>query len=129
MDDLISQLLDLHGQLKAWGEDTAADIAWEARRVIEAWIAAPKTPEMLSDHLRVAAVFRDGEPNSDADLMRQAADALDRLSRLDRESATYVESVIVMRTGFTGDPPYVGWKGLGLALNEALDELDQLRKA
>lgn len=45
----------------------------------------------------------------------------------DREAATYVESVICMRTAFTGDPPYVGWKGLGLALTEALDERDSLR--
>ena len=43
------------------------------------------------------------------------------LANLDCEAATHVESVIAMRTGFTGDPPYVGWKGLGLALNEALD--------
>ena len=49
------------------------------------------------------------------------------LERLDREAATHVESVIAMRTGFTGDGPYVGWRGLGMALNEALDERDQLR--
>ena len=48
----------------------------------------------------------------------------DALRKLDSEAATHVESVIVMRTGFTGDPPYVGWKGLGLALTEALDERD-----
>ena len=46
---------------------------------------------------------------------------------LDREAAEYVEFVICMRTHFTGDPPYVGWKGLGLALDEALDERDRLR--
>ena len=28
---------------------------------------------------------------------------------------------------FTGDPPYVGWKGLGLALREDYDELAALR--
>lgn len=47
-----------------------------------------------------------------------------RLRQLDREAATHVESVICMRTHFTGEPPYVGWKGLGLALNEALDQKD-----
>jgi hypothetical protein len=52
---------------------------------------------------------------------------VEKYQQLDREAATYVESVICMRTGFTGDPPYVGWKGLGLALNEALDERDALR--
>jgi hypothetical protein len=48
----------------------------------------------------------------------------DHFRKLDSEAATYVESVICMRTGFSGEPPYVGWKGLGLALNEALDERD-----
>lgn len=47
---------------------------------------------------------------------------------LDREAATHVELPIVMRTEFTGEDPYVGWEGLGLALNEALDERDQYRK-
>jgi hypothetical protein len=48
----------------------------------------------------------------------------------DNEAAKYVESVIVMRTGFTGEPPYVGWKGLGLALTEHLDDLEaQLAEA
>ncbi len=44
-----------------------------------------------------------------------------QLKQMDREAATYVESVICMRTHFTGDEPYVGWKGLGLALDETLD--------
>jgi hypothetical protein len=30
---------------------------------------------------------------------------------------------------FTGNPPYVGWKGLGLALKEDYDELSRLRAA
>jgi len=38
-----------------------------------------------------------------------------------------LESIIVMRTNFTGDPPYVGIEGLCLALNEALNERDVLR--
>jgi len=54
---------------------------------------------------------------------------IERLERRDREAATYVEAPIVMRTRFTGEPPYVGWKGLGLALQEALDERDTYRKA
>lgn len=61
-------------------------------------------------------------------LMRHAAERIERLAKMDREAAEHVESVICMRTGFTGDPPYVGWKGLGLALREALDERDSLRK-
>lgn len=59
-------------------------------------------------------------------LMLAAADRLEILARLDREAATHVESVIVMRTGFTGQPPYVGWEGLGRTLSEALDHRDQL---
>lgn len=57
--------------------------------------------------------------------IRAQAAEIKRLEKLDREAATYVESVICMRTHFTGQPPYVGWKGLGLALKEVLDERDK----
>lgn len=57
----------------------------------------------------------------------RAAERFETYFRMDCEAAGYVESVIAMRTGFTGDPPYVGWKGLGLALNEALDGLTRER--
>lgn len=50
------------------------------------------------------------------------------LEKQDREAATHVETQIVMRTDFTGEHPYVGWKGLGQALKEALDERDRLRR-
>lgn len=53
----------------------------------------------------------------------------ERFQKLDAEAANYVETVICMRTHFTGEPPYVGWQGLGLALREALDERDRLREA
>ena len=56
----------------------------------------------------------------------RAADRFETYFRMDCEAAEHVESVIVTRTDFSGDPPYVGWKGLGLALNEALDERDKL---
>jgi hypothetical protein len=59
----------------------------------------------------------------------RAMEALERYQKLDREAATHVESVICMRTGFTGEPPYVGWKGLGLALTEALDQRDRAMEA
>ena len=49
---------------------------------------------------------------------------LEKFRKLDAEAATYCESVICMRTHFTGNPPYVGWKGLGLAMGEAFDERD-----
>jgi hypothetical protein len=52
---------------------------------------------------------------------------VEQLLERDRQAATHVESVLVMRTGFTGEPPYIGWIGLGIALNEALDERDRLR--
>lgn len=52
----------------------------------------------------------------------------EKFRKLDREAATFVETQICMRTDFTGDPPYVGWKGIGLALTETLDERDRLRK-
>lgn len=47
--------------------------------------------------------------------------------RLEGEAAKYCEIPIAMRTDFTGDPPYVGWKGLGLAMEQAFDERDTLR--
>jgi hypothetical protein len=62
-----------------------------------------------------------------ADRIEQLEAEVEKWKKLDSEAATYVESVICMRTDFTGNPPYVGWEGLGLALNEALDERDRLR--
>lgn len=50
-----------------------------------------------------------------SDLIEQLRSRIAELEQRDREAAT-VESVICMRTHFTGDPPYVGWKGLRLAL-------------
>jgi 3-deoxy-D-arabino-heptulosonate 7-phosphate (DAHP) synthase len=60
---------------------------------------------------------------------KRLLDIAQRFFRLDKEAATHVETVICMRTHFTGEPPYVGWKGLGLALSEALDERDRLKAA
>lgn len=51
----------------------------------------------------------------------------DKWRRLDSEAGTHVESVICMRTHFTGYKPYIGWRGLGLALTEVFDERDELR--
>lgn len=67
---------------------------------------------------------------------REAADEIERLrarvetlERMDREAATHVESVICMKSNtFTGEPPYVGWKGLGLALEQDYAELKRLRE-
>ena len=48
--------------------------------------------------------------------------------RLETEAARHVETVICLRSHhFTGDPPYVGWEGLGRALKEDYDELGRLR--
>lgn len=66
-----------------------------------------------------------------------AADEIERLQnevskwkRLDSQAANYVESVICVRSHyFTGEEPYVGWKGLGLALSQDYDEIERLRKA
>lgn len=53
---------------------------------------------------------------------------VEKWKKLDREAATHVESVICMKSNrFTTEPPYVGWKGLGLALTEDYDELSRLR--
>lgn len=47
------------------------------------------------------------------------------LRKLDKEAATYVESVICTRTDFDGDKEF-GWRGLGSALIRSLDERDAL---
>lgn len=63
-------------------------------------------------------------------LLQEAADRIDELERIDMESANHVEAVICLRSSrFTGEPPYVGWQGLGKALTEDYDELKQLRVA
>lgn len=76
------------------------------------------------DTAMVEELRRRGDPVS-----VRAADRFETYHRMDREAAQYVETVICMRTGFTGYPPYVGWKGLGLALTKALDERDALRNS
>ena len=50
-------------------------------------------------------------------------------ARLDREAAIHVEGQIALRSRyFTGEEPYVGWKGLGLALKEDYDDLERFRE-
>jgi len=87
-------------------------------------IETEKAKEIARDLL----AGKPGAVEQAAKALGSLADERDVLRRMDREAATYVESVICMRTDFSGDPPYVGWKGLGLALNEALDERDRLLK-
>lgn len=48
----------------------------------------------------------------------------DKWRNLETEAATYIESLICMRTAFKGRPPYVGWKGLGLWLEKEFDKRD-----
>lgn len=85
----------------------------------------------ITDRLRSLARYE----HADLSIGDEAADEIEllrrhveRLRKRDMEAATYVESVICMRTHFTGEPPYIGWQGLGLALREALDERDRLRE-
>jgi hypothetical protein len=47
--------------------------------------------------------------------------------RLESQAASHVESLICMRTTFHGEPPYVGWQGLGLKLKEEFDRRDEMR--
>lgn len=57
-------------------------------------------------------------------LRSQLAEAKAKLA----QARTYVEGPIAGRTKFDGEPPYVGWKGLGLAMEEAFDDRDSLRE-
>ena len=84
------------------------------------------------DARRIAAALEDGDAQAIGEASRallSLASERDRLKQLDTEAATYVETLICTRTDCSGDPPYVGWKGLGLALAEALDERDALKAA
>lgn len=81
---------------------------------------------------QLAKDLENGKPGAAAKaakVLRALVAERDVLRLMDAEAATHVESVICMRTDFTGDPPYVGWKGLGLALTEALDVRDRLLAA
>ena len=70
-------------------------------------------------------IQRDELLNKNAKLRRD----LKKYKKLDAEAATYVETVICMCSDrFTGKSPYVGWQGLGLALEQDYSELMQLRK-
>jgi len=76
------------------------------------------------------------EASDEHDIHGQAAAMLttlynerEQFRKLEAQAAHHVEVPIIGRTHFTGEPPYVGWKGLGLALTETLDELDNLRAA
>ncbi len=73
-------------------------------------------------------LIKEIEARKDDPVARKVARRLRTFLKLDTEASNYVESVICMRTRFTGDPPYVGWKGLGLALSQELDERDRLKK-
>jgi len=71
---------------------------------------------------RIAGLLqeRDAQDRRTAELERER----DKLRKLDEQAATHVESLICMRSGhFTAEPPYVGWKGIGLALTEDYDDL------
>ena len=62
------------------------------------------------------------------DLRRLVEIAL-RYRRLDSEASEHIEGLIALRSKhFTGEPPYVGWRGLGKALGEDYDELEVLRE-
>ena len=97
--------------------------------------AAGKTRER--EHVFLARMSKQLEhkPDSghqfiDDDDAVRLLDIAQRYRRMDREAAKEVELVICMRSlNFTGYAPYVGWKGLGLALNQDYDELARLREA
>lgn len=80
--------------------------------------------ESRADARHLASILRQEEE----ELVEARAEAI-KWKRLENEAAEYVEMPIVMRTHFTGEEPYVGWKGIGLALTEALDQRDRLKEA
>ena len=122
-------------------DEKVRDLATRAKSAIEHLHAS--TIERLSaeqdrtqlEHKRQIFAVQAALNNTRSDLAeaekgyREAQARIAELEQMDREAATYVESVICMRTHFTGNPPYVGWKGLGLALTETLDRIECLEGA
>jgi len=100
----------------------------------EKWVLVPREPtKEMEDAARANSrdwiweeiILAAPKPPIDvAQLLKER----DKLRKMDQEAAQYVESVICLRTDFSGEPPYIGWKGLGIALTEALDERDALRE-
>ncbi|NDV50582.1 hypothetical protein [Salipiger sp. PrR003] len=62
------------------------------------------------------------------DLIKALAAERDKVRRLEAEAATHVEELAVLRTPFTGEPPYVGWKGIGLAIRELIERESTYKK-
>ena len=72
---------------------------------------------------RIGRLVRQRKACSPADLKRLHEGYL-RWQDLEKQAAEYVESPICMRSPtFTGEQPYVGWQGLGLALRLDYDML------
>lgn len=116
MDDLIKGAPDgvLHPyHLKKWTDDDLRQHAVGVRLTAIWAHDQQRRADRLADQLAAARAERD-----------EAREEAERFKKLDQEAATYVETVICMRTHFTGDEPYVGWKGLALALREHLDSMD-----
>lgn len=122
MSDLVEQLLEAADDASS-GKERA--LLKKAARTLEDLFRELST--LQADHRTVTAAIGVDTIAAVPDLVKRLRKENKTLRRLDSEAATHVESVICTRTGFTGNPPYVGWKGLGLALREALDERDQLR--
>jgi hypothetical protein len=98
-------------------------------RAVESWRDYMPSKKSLTSDAAIVDLLRKiakTSPRDQAAQLTLAAQRLGALSRLDAESSA-VEATIVLRTNFTGTGPYVGWKGLGLALREALDERDHLQ--
>lgn len=108
---------------------------WQRRFRSEGWLLFASQAQVDARVITALAAERDAlrdqytyiGKDGKAVLAKDLEDERDKWRDMDTQAATHVETVIAMRTGFTGDAPYVGWKGLGLALTEALDERDALK--
>jgi len=125
--ELIKQLKDYGDTLQKIGERNVSshyqDVARAGQQRLDWAAMVKKAADILAAQdatilgVRGRAAVLQGQLDG-------ANEKIEQMNAIDREAAEHVESVICMRSAhFTGEDPYVGWKGLGLALTQDYDDL------
>lgn len=123
--------MDIVKRLRDQGEFWPNGLANEAASVIEQ--LQQEVIQERNDYI-IARLAHEGAVDRLEEKHKQEVGRLKEEVRkwrdLENEAARYVESVICMKaTHFTGEEPYVGWKGLGLALSQDYEDARRMREA